>query len=332
VAADKLGIKFSTSVNDYVTQKPGDVYSNQVIFDDIVKNAYGGIGRTGFGTDVKQIDPGGYSFWMDALRNGTFTDANGKLDVAKFNASFNNAVTQYMTEKPDDALTKYVSTFKPVNVTSKYLTNAGGTVGPSTGVGVVAPVNMPAAYANINAGLSYNAPEGQAASAIAARQAAFAPTMTKFSNAQTAIADALKPPVAPTTPVKQPSYNTAPFTVTGPTAITAPVQTPVAASPVMQDPRVVAAMQATTPAPITPTAAMNMGGIASLRSGGYPRRTGQIDGPGTATSDSIPAMLSDGEFVMTAKAVRGAGKGDRRAGAKRMYALMNQLEQNAARG
>jgi hypothetical protein len=77
---------------------------------------------------------------------------------------------------------------------------------------------------------------------------------------------------------------------------------------------------------------MNMGGIAGLAQGGYPRRTGQIDGPGTATSDSIPAMLSDGEFVMTAKAVRGAGKGDRRAGAKRMYALMNQLEKNAARG
>lgn len=77
---------------------------------------------------------------------------------------------------------------------------------------------------------------------------------------------------------------------------------------------------------------MNMGGIAALAQGGYPRRTGQISGPGTATSDSIPAMLSDGEFVMTAKAVRGAGKGDRRAGAKRMYSLMNQLEQNASRG
>jgi len=71
-----------------------------------------------------------------------------------------------------------------------------------------------------------------------------------------------------------------------------------------------------------PAKFMNMGGIAGLAQGGYPRRTGQIDGPGTATSDSIPAMLSDGEFVMTAKAVRGAGKGDRRAGAKRMYALM----------
>jgi len=74
------------------------------------------------------------------------------------------------------------------------------------------------------------------------------------------------------------------------------------------------------------------GGIASLARGGYPRRTGQISGPGTGTSDSIPAMLSDGEFVMTAKAVRGAGKGNRLAGAKKMYALMHQLERNAARG
>ena len=77
---------------------------------------------------------------------------------------------------------------------------------------------------------------------------------------------------------------------------------------------------------------MNMGGIAALAQGGYPRRTGQISGPGTEKSDSIPAMLSDGEFVMTAKAVRGAGGGSRREGAKRMYALMNQLERNAARG
>lgn len=74
------------------------------------------------------------------------------------------------------------------------------------------------------------------------------------------------------------------------------------------------------------------GGLASLAQGGYPRRTGQISGPGTETSDSIPAMLSDGEFVMTAKAVRGAGNGSRRAGAKKMYALMHQLERNASRG
>lgn len=58
----------------------------------------------------------------------------------------------------------------------------------------------------------------------------------------------------------------------------------------------------------------------------FPRKTGPIDGPGTGTSDDIPAMLSDGEFVFTAKAVRGMGEGSRRAGAKKMYALMKKLE------
>lgn len=84
--------------------------------------------------------------------------------------------------------------------------------------------------------------------------------------------------------------------------------------------------------PGIPPEFLNMGGIAALGQGGYPRRTGQISGPGTEKSDSIPAMLSDGEFVMTAKAVRGAGKGSRRAGAKQMYKLMHQLEKNAERG
>ena len=60
------------------------------------------------------------------------------------------------------------------------------------------------------------------------------------------------------------------------------------------------------------------------------RQGGEIDGPGSGTSDSIPAMLSDGEFVMTAKAVRGAGGDDRQAGAKRMYAMMRQFENEAA--
>jgi len=83
---------------------------------------------------------------------------------------------------------------------------------------------------------------------------------------------------------------------------------------------------------IKPAGSYADGGIASLMGGGYPRRTGQISGPGTETSDDVPAMLSDGEFVMTAKAVRGMGNGSRRDGAKKMYALMHQLERNAGRG
>jgi len=57
---------------------------------------------------------------------------------------------------------------------------------------------------------------------------------------------------------------------------------------------------------------------------------GEIVGPGTGTSDSIPAMLSDGEFVMTAKAVRNAGNGNRDLGAARMYDMMNRFERGRA--
>ena len=68
---------------------------------------------------------------------------------------------------------------------------------------------------------------------------------------------------------------------------------------------------------------------------------GFIEGPGTGTSDSIPAAiyqdggrvqearLSDGEFVMTADAVKGAGGGDRDKGAAKMYQMMNQFERRA---
>lgn len=57
---------------------------------------------------------------------------------------------------------------------------------------------------------------------------------------------------------------------------------------------------------------------------------GEVIGPGTGTSDSIPARLSDGEFVMTAEAVRNAGNGDRDLGAARMYDMMSRFENGRA--
>ena len=59
---------------------------------------------------------------------------------------------------------------------------------------------------------------------------------------------------------------------------------------------------------------------------------GEVIGPGTGTSDDINAKLSDGEFVMTAKAVRNAGGGDRNTGAARMYDLMRRFEGDPAYG
>jgi len=53
----------------------------------------------------------------------------------------------------------------------------------------------------------------------------------------------------------------------------------------------------------------NQGGLATIAELDM-RDGGESAGPGTGTSDDIPAMLSDGEFVMTAKATRGAGAFD----------------------
>jgi len=63
---------------------------------------------------------------------------------------------------------------------------------------------------------------------------------------------------------------------------------------------------------------------------------GLVQGPGTETSDSIPARIngdprrpaeiSDGEFIMTGKAVRGMGEGDRMEGARRLHSLMRKAE------
>lgn len=67
----------------------------------------------------------------------------------------------------------------------------------------------------------------------------------------------------------------------------------------------------------------NVMGVANLAMGGdpmFPRRTGEIDGPGGPKDDKIPAMLSDGEFVFTAKAVENAG------GPSAMYNMMNSLD------
>ena len=58
----------------------------------------------------------------------------------------------------------------------------------------------------------------------------------------------------------------------------------------------------------------------------FPPKFGEITGPGGPKDDKIPAMLSDGEFVMTAKAVDNAG------GPKAMYKLMNKLDPESSKG
>tara|TARA_X000001382_G_scaffold60415_1_gene41550 strand:- start:320 stop:2191 length:1872 start_codon:yes stop_codon:yes gene_type:complete len=80
------------------------------------------------------------------------------------------------------------------------------------------------------------------------------------------------------------------------------------------------------------------GGAVQMQEGGemdpsmFPRMDGDINGPGTETSDDIPAMLSDGEFVMTGQAVRGAGSYEMQADPNGIISLVPSLEENRERG
>ena len=94
----------------------------------------------------------------------------------------------------------------------------------------------------------------------------------------------------------------------------------------VQDPRMIRLMQMLRRQPAA------MGGIMNLKMGGTPvemdlrAKGGFVPIGKKERADDVPARLSKNEFVFTAKAVRNAGNGDIREGARKMYDLMNKLE------
>jgi hypothetical protein len=74
----------------------------------------------------------------------------------------------------------------------------------------------------------------------------------------------------------------------------------------------------------SPPVRTNQAGITELD---YRQKGGFVPPVGVKEkADDIPAMLSNNEFVFTANAVRNAGGGSVKEGAKKMYGLMRQLE------
>jgi hypothetical protein len=82
---------------------------------------------------------------------------------------------------------------------------------------------------------------------------------------------------------------------------------------------------------------MAQGGLAGLNAfnkGGMPKGR-FLEGAGDGTSDSIPATiggtqparLADGEFVIDARTVSEIGNGSSKAGAKKLYAMMERVHQ-----
>ena len=78
------------------------------------------------------------------------------------------------------------------------------------------------------------------------------------------------------------------------------------------------------------------GQIARLQDGGelpqidLRENGGDIeDLEGSGDEDTVPALLADGEFVMTKQAVKGIGNGDHDAGIAQLYAMMDMNENKA---
>jgi len=80
------------------------------------------------------------------------------------------------------------------------------------------------------------------------------------------------------------------------------------------------------------------GGIARLMDGGeipqmdLRENGGDINDPeGSGDEDTVPALLADGEFVMTKQAVAGMGNGNHNTGIANLYAMMDMNENKAQR-
>lgn len=95
-----------------------------------------------------------------------------------------------------------------------------------------------------------------------------------------------------------------------------------------------------SPSSYSTSSSYAQGGIAGYAQGGVPvgyyKAGGKLlDGPGDGMSDSIPAMitgqkpqraaLADGEFVVPADVVSHLGNGSTKAGAKKLYAMMDNI-------
>jgi hypothetical protein len=99
-AKDYMGANTNNNVTNYVqgylnkTSQP-DNYAN------LINTAYAGVGRSGIGTGLSNIDQTGYDYWMNKLNSGAIAPDS-------FNAAFAQGAKGYMGQNPSTDYTKYV--------------------------------------------------------------------------------------------------------------------------------------------------------------------------------------------------------------------------------
>jgi len=63
---------------------------------NLILGSYAGIGRTGFGTDIANVDQPGYNYWLGELQSG-------RIKPEDFRSVFSNAVNQFIADNPQNA-------------------------------------------------------------------------------------------------------------------------------------------------------------------------------------------------------------------------------------
>ena len=98
-------------------------------YEQIVRNAYGSIGRTGIGSGASNIDQAGLDYWINTLKTGASTPE-------AFNRNFQTAVADYITTNPNDEYSQYVKNYLGVPDTTATTSTTVATSTPIT-----APIN-----------------------------------------------------------------------------------------------------------------------------------------------------------------------------------------------
>ena len=75
---------------------------------------------------------------------------------------------------------------------------------------------------------------------------------------------------------------------------------------------------------------MAQGGLMGYADGGS-KESRYVDGPGSGREDKIPALLSDGEYVMDAETLALLGDGSTKEGARRMDQFRAKIRQHKGR-
>jgi hypothetical protein len=81
--------------------------------DQLIRDAYGSIGRTGIGGEASQIDQAGYDYWSNALKTG-------QIKPEEFQQKFRDTAADYLVSNPEDKYSTYTTDFlsrtKPAEV------------------------------------------------------------------------------------------------------------------------------------------------------------------------------------------------------------------------